>query len=592
MSAVTASALPRWDLTPFFPSLDSPEFDREFTSLRSRVGDLRQLFDRHGVAAGAALPADSGAFDEVVGAYNAFMERVRTLGAFVYAHTSTNSRDQLAAAKESELQLLQAELSKLRTRLDGWMGRMPTSDLVAASKVAADHELVLVKAQTLAKRQLSPSEEDLAADLAVTGSNAWSKLHSKVTSQITVEVGGKSLPMSAVRALAYDASAETRRLAYEAELAAWKQWETPVAACLNSIKGEVGLLAKRRGWGSPLEAALFHAHIDRGTLDAMMAAAQDSFPAFRRYLRAKAKAIGKEKLPFYDIFAPVGSSGRSWEYGEACAFVERHFRGYSGKMGDFAARSFRENWTDAEPRPGKGDGAYCMGVTGDVSRVMMNFKPAFGSVSTLAHELGHAYHNVCLAERTYLQRGTPMTLAETASIFCETICRRAALGEGSDAEKLEILEASLQGACQTVVDISSRFLFESAVFEKRSARELSADEFCAEMISAQRATYGDGLDTDLLHPYMWAVKPHYYSGRSFYNFPYMFGLLFGLGLYARYEASPSEFKAGYDDLLSSTGLADAATLASRFGIDIRTPDFWRASLQVVERDIEEFERLV
>jgi oligoendopeptidase F len=260
-------------------------------------------------------------------------------------------------------------------------------------------------------------------------------------------------------------------------------------------------------------------------------------------------------------------------------------------MGRFADRTFDECWTDFEPRPGKRDGAFCMGVRRDESRVLMNFKPSFGSVSTLAHELGHAYHNLCLAERTALQRYTPMTLAETASIFCETIVKQAALQEGTEEEQLPILEATLQGSCQVVVDITSRFLFEQHVFENRAARELSAKELCDAMVDAQRQTYGDGLDPQFLHPYMWAVKPHYYGGRSYYNFPYMFGLLFGLGLYAIYQEDPEGFKGRYDDLLSSTGLADAATLAQRFGIDIRTPEFWRGSLDQVRMDIDRFEAI-
>jgi oligoendopeptidase F len=222
----------------------------------------------------------------------------------------------------------------------------------------------------------------------------------------------------------------------------------------------------------------------------------------------------------------------------------------------------------------------------------MNFKPSFGSVSTLAHELGHAYHNLCLADRTQLQRSTPMTLAETASIFCETIIRQAVLqGEATEEEQLAVLEASLQGSTQVVVDITSRFRFEQAVFDQRAKRELSPREFCELMLDSQRATYGDGLDPEVLHPYMWIVKGHYY-GRSYYNFPYMFGLLFGLGLYAVYEQDPDSFRSQYDDLLASTGLADAATLASRFGIDTRSSAFWEGSLRQIEADVVRFERLV
>jgi pepF/M3 family oligoendopeptidase len=325
----------------------------------------------------------------------------------------------------------------------------------------------------------------------------------------------------------------------------------------------------------------------------MMEAAHAAFPDFRRYLKAKARALGLPVLAWYDLFAPVGQATRRWEFDEAAAFIVEQFAGYSPRLSDFAARAFRERWIDAEPREGKRDGAFCMWLRRDESRILANYKPTFNGVRTLAHELGHGYHNLNLAGRTMLQRATPMVLAETASIFCETIVRDAALREADRAEQLEILEGTLQGACQVVVDITSRFLFEQAVFAQRRRRELSIQELNELMLDAQRQTYGDGLDQQALHPYMWAAKPHYYSsGRSFYNFPYMFGLLFGLGLYARYLDDPERFRAGYDELLSSTGMASAPDLAARFGIDLRTPAFWHASLDVVRADIDRFEALV
>jgi oligoendopeptidase F len=225
--------------------------------------------------------------------------------------------------------------------------------------------------------------------------------------------------------------------------------------------------------------------------------------------------------------------------------------------------------------------------------VLANYNPSYDAVSTLAHELGHAYHNLTRAPRTPLQRRTPMTLAETASTFCETLVRDAALREASRGEQVEILEAWLSGCTQIVVDISSRYLFERELFERRAARELSVDELDELMLTAQRDTYGDGLDPERLHRKMWAAKPHYYStDRSFYNYPYLFGLLFALGLYARYREEPESFRSGYDELLSATGMADAATLANRFGIDLRSIDFWRSSLRVIREDVDRFEALV
>jgi pepF/M3 family oligoendopeptidase len=438
-------------------------------------------------------------------------------------------------------------------------------------------------------------EEDLAASLGPAAGLAWSRLHGTVASQLLVSVAGRPapLPMSAVRQLAMDPSRDVRKAAYEAELKAWAQAAVPLAAALNGIKGEVHTLNRRRRWADDLEPMLFANNIDRPTLDAMHAACREAFPDFRRYLRAKARALGTRSLPWHDLFAPVGGEHvRAWSFDDAAAFVVEQFGTYSGALADLPRRALRERWIDAEPRDGKRDGAFCMGVRADESRVFLNFGGSFGSVSTLAHELGHAYHNTQLARRTPMQRDTPMALAETASIFCETIVANAALEAGSAADRLAILEHQLEGACQVVVDIHARFLFESRVFARRAERTLAVSELSALMLDAQRETYGDGLDPDALHPYMWAVKPHYYStARSFYNWPYTFGLLFGLGLYAHYRRDPDGFRKGYDDLLASTGLASAADLARRFGIDVRGEAFWRASLDVIREQVSQFETL-
>jgi oligoendopeptidase F len=325
----------------------------------------------------------------------------------------------------------------------------------------------------------------------------------------------------------------------------------------------------------------------------LLAAARESFPDFRRYLKLKAGAIGVPALAWYDLLAPVGESGRTWNWDEATAFVAEQFGAYSDRMRGLAQRSYDESWIDAGPRPGKVGGAYCMGLLPGQPRILHNFSSTYDGVQTLAHELGHAYHELNESELTVMQRNTPMVLAETASIFCETIVREAALAVAEPAEQLFILEQSLQGSCQVVVDIISRFDFERRVFDARRQRELSIAELNQFMLDAQLGTYGDGLDPDQLHPYMWAVKGHYYSPTSsFYNYPYLFGLLFGLGLYVRYQQDPEPFHQQYDDLLASTGQAGAAELGERFGIDLRSVDFWCSSLDFVRGDIDRFETLL
>jgi len=594
-----AVELHRWDMTVIYPGLESAEFEQGFESLVGEIAELAEFFDRNHIQRQDPQPFSDETvrvFETVIGKLNNLYEHLTTMRAYIAAFVSTNSRDNVAQARMSELQQQSVLLSKLDNRSTAWIGSLDVEALIARSTVAQNHAYLVHKTKTNAGHLMEPLVEDIASELGVTGGSAWGKLHSTITSQLTVpvEVDGElqSVAMSVIRNMAHEPDRELRRRAYEAELKGWESVAVPLAAGLNSIKGESNTLAARRNWGDVLDIALFQNNVDRDTLDAMMEAATASFPDFRRYLRAKAKALALPALAWYDLFAPMGETQTAWDYEAGTQFLLEQFGSYSPRLSEFAARAFGENWIDVEPREGKVGGAFCMPLRKGESRVLTNYIPSYDGVSTVAHELGHAYHNYNLINRTSLQRATPMTLAETASIFCETIIRDAALAHAGQQEQIAILEASIQGSCQVVVDICSRFKFESAVLEQRRRRELSIDEFQQLMLEAQCQTYGDGLDQNLLHPYMWAVKGHYYnSGRAFYNFPYMFGLLFGLGLYAQYQQDPEVFQAGYDDLLSSTGLADAATLAQRFGIDIRTPDFWQSSLALVRADIDRFEEL-
>jgi len=586
-------------MTVVYPALDSPEFNHDLTATRQAFDTMTSLFDRLGINRRDRQSTDDAAvaaFETVVPALNELLEQFSTLRAYVYSFVATDSRNDQAQATFSMLMREGVRLTKLLRRLTAWLGGLDVETLIQRSTIARDHAYLVRRAAEEARHLMSPAEEELAAELDLSSGIAWARMYQNLTSQILVPIEREGqtveLPMTQVRNLARDPDRAVRRSAHEAELAAWERAALPLASALNSIKGQVLTLSRRRRWASPLEASLFDNGIDRATLDAMMTTAREFFPDFRRYLRAKARLLGLERLAWYDLFAPVGSGGRSWRFSDAEAFIVAQFTRYSPRMGDFAARAFRERWIDAEPRTGKVGGAFCMSLRRDESRILLNHDPTADSMFTLAHELGHGYHNLNLAQQTMLNRDTPMTLAETASIFCETIVRNAALQDASRDETLEILEAFLSGACQVVVDITSRFLFETALFEQRATRDLSVAELCALMIDAQKQTYGDALDEQTLHPFMWAVKGHYYSsGFSFYNYPYMFGLLFGLGLYAAYQRAPDAFQVRYDDLLASTGLASPLELAARMGIDLRSPAFWRASLEVIRRDIDRFESL-
>jgi pepF/M3 family oligoendopeptidase len=370
-----------------------------------------------------------------------------------------------------------------------------------------------------------------------------------------------------------------------------------LAASLNGVKGTVSTLDRRRGRIDALHSAIDDGRIDRTTLEAMLGAMEASFPIFRRYFKAKAQYLGKEQLAWWDLFAPVGAVDKRYSWDDARAFIVEHFATFAPDLAAFAERAFDKQWMDAEPREGKVGGAFCMSLPAvKETRVLLNFDGTLSQLMTIAHELGHGYHAECIyrAGKTSLQSYYPMTLAETASLMCETIATEAILAQVQGKEEsLAILEEIISGAGQVVVDIYSRFLFEREVFERRAQAELSADDFCEIMERAQLATYGDGLDPKHLQKYMWTWKPHYYRSRlSFYNFPYAFGFLFSTGLFAIYQQRGGDFVPDYKALLASSGEANAADLAARFGIDLRSRKFWEDSLALVEKQVDRFCALV
>jgi len=576
------SNLPRWDLSPLYSSTQDPRFAADREELGRRLDVLAGVLDRHRVGRADAA-RNPEAFHEVAEALNAVQEAALPLRAYAYLRQATDAGDREAAALISELEGLLLRVDRWMPRTVAWWGAFEPGEW------SGGYALLLREARVRAAHMMSEDEETLAAELALSGERAWTRLHGNVTSRITAEFEGRRQPVTALRNLAYDPDEARRKAAYEAELAAWQAHADEVAASLNGVKGARIVLNRRRGWKDALEPTLHERRVTRAAIAAMQRAVEASLPVWRRYFQAKARRLGKTRLDWWDLFAPVGEERRRWGWEEARTFIAEHLRGFSLEAAELTERAFRERWIDAEPRTGKRGGAFCMHVGGGASRILANYTPSFDAVSTLAHELGHAYHNLRLAGRPPLLRRTPMTLAETASIMNEIVVTRAALAEATGDDAAAILDTWLGGAAQVVVDIHSRFLFESWVFERRSERELAPEEFSELMVLAQERTYGEALATR--HPYMWAVKPHYY-GSDFYNYPYTFGLLFGLGLYRAFEDDPKGFRERYDALLSDTGVADAAALAARFGYDLEGEGFWAAGLEQLDADVLRFERLV
>jgi pepF/M3 family oligoendopeptidase len=597
--------LPHWDLSNVYPGLESDEFARAIDQLKSQLDDLDSTISAHQIAKTGVMPANVSQLAHVIGRYldkrNALLRLYRTLLSYVYAFVTTDSYNTTAKRAMSELDMLRVRLERQEVRFRGWIGMVVEEEpdalpgALAPEGPAREHAFYLWETAEQSRYQMSEAEETLASELSASGASAWERLQGVIASQVKVsfERDGQiaDLPITVIQNLYTDPDADVRRRAYEAELEAWKRVREPLAACLNGVKGAVTTLYQRRGRSDALHESLDLGRIDRETLETMLGAMRGSFPAFRQYWHAKANRLGKERLPWWDLFAPVGRLERRYRFVEARDFIVEKFGTFSERLAAFAQRAFDHHWIDAEPRDGKQGGAFCIRFpTVEESRILCNFDGSLGQVATVAHELGHAYHNECMVGKTLLQRRMPMTLAETASIFCETIIVEAALAQAASAEEeLAILENFLIEASQVIVDITSRYLFETEVFERRAEAELSADDLCDIMRRCQQESYGDGLDPRYLHPYMWAWKPHYYSPElSFYNFPYAFGLLFGLGLYTVYRERGADFVPQYDALLRSTGEATAADLAARFEIDLRQPAFWESSIRIIEKRINRY----
>ena len=602
MPAGTESA-PEWDLSSIYPSFDSPDYRRDLGLLGEKTAAFLGLLETPLPSGSALAPA----LIRLIGVYGEAGDLRENLSAYAEAIYTADTRDSRALAEINVIEAAALPLGKaaviFRNRLAEAKG--PALEALETAPVLQPYGFFIRESLEKAAYQMDSDLEDLANDLARSGGDAWARLQEAVSSTVTAvwdESTGERRTVIALRNLAHSPDRDIRERAYRAELAAWQSMEIPLAASLNGVKGTALALDRRRGWKTAVQKSAFQSRISEKALDALISVMEGSLPLFRRYLKAKARLLGIGACAFYDLFAPVGGSSKQWSWSEAVEFIVRQFARFDPDMGAFAQKAVSRRWIDAPGREGKIGGAYCTdfplaGRNGETprgeSRILCNFDGSFDSVFTVAHELGHGWHHETLKDLSRFQTAYPMTLAETASIFAETIVFEGALdAAGDDGDRLALIEGNLKDCCQVIVDILSRFYFETALFERRDQGELSPGELCALMLDAQKRTYGDGLDGDLLHPYMWAVKSHYYnSGLAFYNYPYAFGQLFSLGLFARARAEGPGFARTWRDLLRLTGQASAGEVAASAGFALEDAAFWQGSVALIAKRVEEFEKL-
>lgn len=587
----------QWSLSHIYTSFEDPNLLTDFNALQACI----DRFSKFKTATFYDSLPPKDLVEAYIEAENELGIYISKISCFASLSIATDAKNTTAQLWTDKIRKQGTQLTEPRVAFIYWLrdNAALLDELCEHSPIIAAHKFALKERIDASRHLMSQEEEALIASMIQTGSNAWEGLQNKITSltMIPIALDGKieHLPLSAIRNLAYKSDANIRKKAFEAELAAYPNFEDISASALNAIKGEVITLANFRGYDTPLQMSLDNYRMAPEILDALLGAIKEALPLFRKYLKGKAKALGHTGgLPFYDLFAPMGHSSRQLTIETCQEIVEDAFRSFSDELGNFAKNAFEQNWVDFEPRQGKRGGAFCTNIYGiKESRVLCNYQGSMNNIITVAHELGHGFHGHNIFSETHLNASYPMPLAETASTFCETIVKNKLMADASHEEQLLLTETAIQGYTQIIMDIYARYLFETAVFESRKDNSLSPEQLCQLMLNSQLEAYGDGLDESTRHPYMWLNKVHYYyASRNFYNFPYAFGLLFSMGLYAKFEQEGPQFTSKYNDMLRLTGKASIKEVGEFMNIDLSNIDFWKGSLAIMEREIEKFLSLI
>ena len=581
----------KWSLDVLYSGFEDPKFQSEFSQLDEFVEKFKNTAENLGTKDAQTTTK------EALSLIEDYQKSFSRLINFCALRQNADTNDGESVSNLGRLIQKNNDITPYATAIDKYLANLPDLDTVIGDdEMLQDYSYYLHEMQKSAKYLLSEEVETALGAMDMSGGNAWSDLQGYLTSSVKVDYNGETTTLSAIRNMAYDADPEVRKSAYEAELAAYEKIKDAICFSLNSIKMQDLSECKLRGHASPLDKVLFNSKMQRATLDALLEAMKEYMPNFHSYLRAKAEALGhKNGLPWYDLFAPMGKSDKKYTVEEAKAYLMNIFEKENPRLAEIVDRAFEENWIDFFPREGKVGGAFCAGLESEKEfRVLTNYDGSMSDIVTLAHELGHGYHNFMIFDNRPLNMQYSMPVAETASTFNENIVVNYAVkNAGSDDEKLALLEGQLSDVTQIICDIYSRFLFESKVVNNRSEKFMFADELCDIMLEAQKEAYGDGLDHDALHPYMWVCKGHYYSaGLGFYNFPYAFGGLFARGLYAKFQQEGPAFLEKYNYMLKETPVRSVEDVAKICDIDLTSKDFWLMSLHSFDEAIAQYKELV
>ncbi|SDE01755.1 oligoendopeptidase, pepF/M3 family [Paenibacillus sp. UNCCL117] len=592
------SPLPQtWDLETFFPGGSQSEAFRQF--LVKLEEDVRKLRDQLAALEAPQTSADADKLLPVIGLLQQAVLALREAGSFTGCLAAENQNDKAAVMLGGRVKSIEADYATALTMFDDLLTRVGGecwTSLLSRPEVA---EIVypLQERKALAAEKLPPEQEALINDLAVDGYHGWGELYNTTVSKLRIpfEEDGKMIQLSAGQAAnrMHSPDREVRQKLFRLWEEKWAEHADYCADALNHLAGFRLKLYERRGWASIHKEPLEINRMSKETLDAMWSVIEGGKDVFLRYLERKAMLLGVPKLSWYDVEAPVGEGSQTFTYDQGADLIIEQFRRFSPKMADFAVMAFENRWIEAEDRDGKRPGGFCTSFpVSEQTRIFMTYAGTASNVATLAHELGHGYHQHVMNDLPALAQDYAMNVAETASTFAEMVVADAAVkAASSEAERLTLLEDKIQRSVAFYMNIHARFLFETEFYEERRHGLVGTERLNELMTSAQRRAFRDALDE--YHPHFWASKLHFYITEvPFYNFPYTFGYMFSTGLYAEALQRGEAFEEQYIALLRDTGRMTVEELAQKhLGIDLRKPDFWQRAFDLTAADVEEFLRL-
>ncbi|MEK4012661.1 M3 family oligoendopeptidase [Peribacillus sp. FSL M8-0224] len=582
-----------WDLDIFFKGgSSSNEFLTFLDEINEEVKELDRLVSNINPEGN-----DESSLIQAFDLYKNTNMKSSQASAFIGCLEAQNAQDKKAGQLRIKQMKIVASLKMVLSKLDEKLIQQDDAffEKILEKEPLNELKFVLNERREKAKEKLSVKEEALITQLAMDGFEGWSQMYDTIVGSMTIPYKGEKLSVGQAANKFSNPDERARKELFTAWEQAWEEKSDLFARTLNHLAGFRLSVNEKRGWDDILKEPLEIGRMKKETLESMWNVIADHKEPLVRFLKRKAELLDLDKLSWADLDAPLAVTAESkvMDYQEGADFIIQQFSKFGSQLANFTKKAFEDSWIEAEDRPGKRPGGFCTGFPlNKQSRIFMTYSGTPSNVSTLAHELGHAFHSYAMRDIHPLNRSYAMNVAETASTFAEMVVADAAVKEAaSEEEKLVLLEDKIQRSVALLMNIHARYLFETRFYDERKQGYVSAERLNELMVDAQKEAYGDALSD--YNPTFWASKLHFYiTGVPFYNFPYTFGYLFSLGIYANALKEPAGFEEKYIALLKDTGSMKVEDLAEKhLGVDLKTRDFWEEAVNACMEDVEEFMRL-